>query len=55
MTLFEKWRGIATEVQAIEQDEEISLVRDARGNWVDEKTRKIVSPANEQEDEDADG
>ena len=54
MALFEKWRGIATEAQGFEKDEDIFLVRDARGNWINENTGEIFAQANEPEEDDED-
>ena len=52
MPIFAKWRNIATEAQQFEKGEEISFVRDSRGNWIDEKTGEIFSTADEVEDGD---
>lgn len=54
MSLFEKLRKIATEAQGFGKDEELSLVRDSRGNWIDEKTGALYEKAEEAEDGDED-
>jgi hypothetical protein len=54
MGFWQRVRNIATESQGDEILEEISLVRDARGNWVNETTGKIIEYSNEPEEEDAD-
>jgi hypothetical protein len=54
MSLYQRLRGIATEPQQIEQSAEISLIRDARGNWVYEDTGELYESVRDIEDGDED-
>lgn len=47
-------RNVATEPQEEGDSSELSLVRDARGNWVHEATGELFATVVEQEDGDAD-
>jgi hypothetical protein len=54
MALFRKWWCIATEAQGFGKDEEVSMIRDARGNWINEATGELIAKADELEDGDED-
>ncbi len=47
-------RNVATEPQEDGNSSELSLVRDSRGNWIDEATGEIYARVEEPEDEDGD-
>lgn len=47
-------KNIATEAQGDGDSSELSLVRDPRGNWINEATGEIYAKVVEPEDGDAD-